>query len=414
MKSGWQIGSVFGIPLLLNSSWFFILALFTLHFGSSWQRQDWGMGAAWIAGFAMALLLFVSVLLHELGHSLVARSQGITVTSITLFLLGGVASIDQESKTPGQAFQVAIAGPAVSFGLCLLLTLIHLIFPLAAPIATVVDTLAGINLVLALFNMIPGLPLDGGQVLKAAIWKITGSRIQGVRWAAQAGQLLGWTAIASGISFYFTSSLSPGWLWIALLGWFGVRNASAYRRVTDLQAVLLRLRANAVMSHDFRVVDASLTVNDFADKYLADQGLAKQDLSGSDLLKATPDVTYFAAAAGRYRGLVTMQEVQQCCRQGQNQTIQDFVRPLSEIPTVEELTPLTQVIAQMEAQALRSIPVLSPAGSVSGVIDRSDIVRAVAQELKVPVANTIIQRIKAEGTYPPGLPLDAIAKAFSE
>ncbi|HHP7243914.1 MAG TPA: site-2 protease family protein, partial [Elainellaceae cyanobacterium] len=125
MQSGWRIGSIFGIPLYLDSSWFFILALFTLGYGSAWQSEGWGTLTTWAAGFVMTLLLFGSVLLHELGHSLIALSQGINVTSITLFLFGGVASIDQESKTPGQAFQVAIAGPAVSLGLFIILTLAY-------------------------------------------------------------------------------------------------------------------------------------------------------------------------------------------------------------------------------------------------------------------------------------------------
>jgi Zn-dependent protease/CBS domain-containing protein len=403
MKSGWRIGTIFGIPLLLNGSWFFILALFTLHFGSSWQRFNWGGNAAWIAGFAMALLLFVSVLLHELGHSLVARSQGITVNSITLFLFGGVASIDQESKTPGQAFQVAIAGPTVSFGLCLLLTLIRVLLPLAAPVAMVVETLAAINLVLALFNMIPGLPLDGGQVLKAAIWKATGSRLQGVRWAARVGLALGWAAIVTGILFYLASSLSAaGGLWIALLGWFGVRNASGYQRLTDLQEALMHLTAAAAMTHNFRVVDANLTLDEFTQRYLLQADFH------------TSTAAYFATADGRYRGRVAIEALTEQTRSQRQQTVQTLVQPLSDIPTVQEVTPLTQVIEQLEAQQHQDITVLSPAGSVAGMIDRGDIVRAVAQRLKVPVSEAMIARIKAEGAYPTGLPLPTIAKTAVE
>jgi Zn-dependent protease len=112
MQNNWKIGSLFGIPLFLDPLWFVILGLTTLNFGFAYQQ--WGTVAGWSAGLIMALLLFTSVLLHELGHSLVAQSQGIRVNSITLFLFGGVAAIEEESKTPGEAFQVAIAGPAVS------------------------------------------------------------------------------------------------------------------------------------------------------------------------------------------------------------------------------------------------------------------------------------------------------------
>jgi len=122
MQSGWRIGAILGIPLFIDSSWFIILFLVTVSYGldPGWQ-QAWGI-LAWGMGLALALLLFGSVLLHELGHSMAAKLQGIDVNSITLFLFGGIASIDKESKTPGDAFKVAIAGPLVSFLLFVLLT----------------------------------------------------------------------------------------------------------------------------------------------------------------------------------------------------------------------------------------------------------------------------------------------------
>lgn len=401
MQSGWRVGSVFGIPLLLDPSWFFILGLATLSYGSYWQQEDWGTGLAWIAGFAMAVLLFTSVLLHELGHSLVARSQGIKVNSITLFLFGGIASIDQESKTPGQAFQVAIAGPSVSFGLFLLMMALRIILPLPAPVVAIVTNLADINFVLALFNMIPGLPLDGGQVLKAAIWKATGSRLKGVRWAARVGQSLGWTAIILGMSGYLTS-FNFNYLWLALLGWFGVRNATAYTQVTNLQEALMKLDAAAAMTREFRVVDAKMTLRQFADEYL--------------LNESTPEpVVYYAASEGRYRGLVAAEDLREVERSlWETQTLNDIVHPLTEIPSVRENTPLTDVINQMEAATIRRITVLSPAGAVSGVIDRGDIVRALAQKLNIPIPDSLIRQIKEEGAYPAGLQIQALAKSAQD
>jgi Zn-dependent protease/CBS domain-containing protein len=401
MKTGWRIGSIFGIPLLLDTSWFYILALVTfLYGGVIWQSENWGSTVAWIAGFAMALLLFGSVLLHELGHSLVARSQGITVNSITLFLFGGIASIDEESKTPGQAFQVAIAGPAVSFILFLVLMPLSMVLTFSAPSAAILQELARINLVLAIFNMIPGLPLDGGQVLKAAVWKLTGSRLKGVRWAARIGQGLGWTAIILGLMAFLTSS-SLGFLWIVLLGWFGVRNATAYTRVTDLQEALLQLNAAAAMTHDYRVVKADLTVREFTDKYLLlEEGL-------------TP--AFYAESDGRYRGMVGVDELRDMERSEWDvKRLEAIVKPLSEIPSVVESTSLIQVISALEEQALRRITVLSPAGAIAGVIDRGDIVRSVAEKMKIPVPEALIKRIKEEGVYPPGLQLQALAKSVAD
>ncbi len=398
MQTNWKIGSLFGIPLFLDPLWFVILGLATLNFGVAYQAL--GIFLAWSAGVVMALLLFGSVLLHELGHSLVARSQGIKVNSITLFLFGGIAAIEEESKTPGKAFQVAIAGPAVSIALFLVFLLLANIMPDTSPAYMMVSDLARINLVLALFNLIPGLPLDGGQVLKAALWKATGNRFQSVRLAAKAGQILGYGAIALGLVVdYMTGELVTG-LWIALLGWFGVRNASSYERVTILQETLLQLVAANAMTRDFRLVDADQALRSFADLYL--------------LESASPQV-YFAESDGRYRGIVDIEDLRLVERsQWETQTLQSIVHALTEIPTVTESTSLAVVINKLENEHLPRITVLSPAGSVAGVIDRGDIVQAVAQKLNWRITDAEIKRIKEEGSYPPSLQLGAIAKSTTQ
>jgi Zn-dependent protease/CBS domain-containing protein len=397
MQTNWKIGSLFGIPLFLDPLWFVILGLATLNFGVAYQA--WGTVLAWSSGVVMALLLFGSVLLHELGHSLVARSQGIKVNSITLFLFGGIASIEEESKTPGKAFQVAIAGPAVSVALFFLLKLLGDFLPQNSPASMMVGDLARINLVLALFNLIPGLPLDGGQVLKAALWKVSGDRFQAVRWAAKAGQILGYGAIALGIAVdYFTGELVTG-LWIALLGWFGIRNATSYDRITTLQESLLNVVASDAMTRDFRVVDANQTLRSFADSYLLD---------------TTAPQVYFAESDGRYRGMVSIDDLRLVERsQWEALTLQSIVHPLTEIPTVAESTAIVEVIKKLENEQLPRITVLSPAGAVSGVIDRGDIIRALAQKLNLRITEAEIKRVKEEGSYPPGLQLGVIAKSIT-
>ncbi|BAY40840.1 peptidase M50 [Nostoc sp. NIES-2111] len=395
MQTNWKIGSLFGIPLFLDPLWFVILGLATLNFGVAYQ--EWGSVTAWSAGLIMALLLFGSVLLHELGHSLAARSQGIKVNSITLFLFGGIAAIEEESKTPGKAFQVAIAGPLVSIGLFLLLRIASSVIPDTSPVSMMVDDLARINLVVALFNLIPGLPLDGGQVLKAALWKITGDRFQAVHWAAKAGQILGYSAIALGFAVdFFTRELVTG-LWIALLGWFAVRNANTYDRVTTLQETLLKVTAADAMTRDFRVIDADQTLRSFADTYL---------------LAATPEI-YFAASDGRYRGMVAIEDLRLVERSvWETQTLHSIAHPLTEIPSVTESTAIAEVIKKLENEQLPRITVLTPAGAVAGIIDRGDIVKALAQKLDLQVTDAEIKRIKEEGNYPPGLQLGVIAKSI--
>ena len=399
MQSGWRVGSILGIPLFIDRSWFIILVLITLANGlnPAWQR-DWG-DLAWVMGFAMALLLFGSVLLHELGHSIAAKLQGIGVNSITLFLFGGIASIDRESKTPGNAFKVAIAGPLVSFGLFLLLLGFVQVSTLPAPISLVLFNVAYINLVLTLFNLIPGLPLDGGQVLKALVWKVTNSRIQGIRWAARSGQILGWLAIALGLGMILFNQDYSG-LWIAAIGWFALRNAAAYQQVTNLQEAMLALTAADAMMRDFRVVDAATSLRSFAEAYLLEDHHPPQ---------------YFAASEGRYRGLVSIEAIRTIERgQWDQRTLQDIAQPLLTIPSVRENTSLIEAIAKLEDLAQPSLTVLTPADAVAGVLDRGDIVRAIAERLGMGVAPAMIQRIKEEGEYPPGLQLAAIARSVAD
>lgn len=399
MQGSWRIGSLFGIPLFLDPSWFFILAFVTI-INALDLYPTFGSVLAGSAGLGMALLLFASVVLHELGHSLTARSQGIKVNSITLFIFGGVASIDQESKTPGEAFQVAIAGPAVSLTLFGLFYLLSQVLPSSHVGQVLTLDLARINLVLALFNLIPGLPLDGGQVLKAAVWKLTGNRFQGVRWAATSGKTLGGSAIALGLVLVLLTG-QWGAIWLTLIGGFIFRNASAYDRLTTLQEALLQLVALDAMTHDFRVVDANQTLRSFADEYIL-----------ADIQTPMP---YYAAAHGRYRGLVAIEDLHFVERsRWESQTLESIVRPLSEIATVEEKTPLVEVIKSLEASHINRLTVLSPAGTVAGVVDRGDIVRAVATKLKLPITEAEIKRIKAEGSYPQGLQLPAIAQATSD
>lgn len=308
-----------------------------------------------------------------------------------------MAAIEEESKTPGQAFQVAIAGPAVSVILFFLLRLGSSLIPDSNPLNEMTGDLSRINLVVALFNLIPGLPLDGGQVLKAALWKVTGDRFQAVHWAAKAGQILGYCAIALGFAIdFFTREFITG-LWMVLIGWFAVRNAKSYDRVTTLQETLLKLVAADGMTRNFRVVDANQTLREFADLYL---------------LETTTSQVYFAAADGRYRGLVKINDLRTTQRsEWETQTLQTIVHPLTTIPTVIESASLAEVIRKLETEQLSQITVLSPADAVAGVIDRGDIVQALAQKLNLPITAAEIKRIKEEGSFPPGLQLGVIAKS---
>ena len=397
MQKNWQIGLLFGIPLFIDPSWFFIL-LFVTAINAGDLDPTFRSVVAWGAGLVMALLLFGSVLLHELGHSLVARSQGIKVNSITLFIFGGIAAIDRESKTPGQAFQVAIAGPVVSLILSGLFYLLTQTIANSGLAYTVSSDIATINLVLALFNLIPGLPLDGGQVLKAAVWKITGNRFAGIHWAARVGKFIGGFAIALGLLLVLkTGDITA--IWLTLIGSFVMRNADAYDQLTKLQETLLELVASDAMTRDYRVVDGTMSLRDFADQYiLADN--------------PTP-IPYYAAAHGRYQGLISIEDLQIIERSHwETDRLETIVHSISEIPTVIEKTNLAEVIKKLESLQIKRLTVLSPADAIAGVIDRGDIVRAIATKLNLAISETEIKRIKMEGTYPVGFQLGAIVRGM--
>ncbi|MBE9061566.1 site-2 protease family protein [cf. Phormidesmis sp. LEGE 11477] len=401
MQTGWRVGSLFNIPLFIDNSWFFIVLFITLSQGGDPNRIELlGVGGAWAVGFIYAMLLFGSVLLHELGHSLVAQSQGITVNSIKLFLFGGVASIERESKTPGGAFKVAAAGPAVSIALFVLLTLLGNAGSLPPVANGLVREVAQVNLVLALFNLLPGLPLDGGQIFKAAVWKATNSRTTGVRWAAKSGQVVGWSGLLLGaIAFFSTGSLFAA-LWPVLIGLFILRNAGAYNRMNTLQEELAKLKTGDAAIRDFRVLDANMSLRQFADEYLLED-------------KTAP--VYFASSDGRYRGMVTVEDLRQVERsEWEYRNLHSIARPLLEIPHVDENTPLTEAIQTLEDKQISRLTVLTPADAVAGTLDRGDIVRAVARALKLPITEPIIAKIKQDGVYPAGLQLGAIVQSIEK
>lgn len=396
MQAAWRIGSLFGIPLFLDYSWLVILALATLFNGLDYQA--WGPVLSWTVGLAMALLLFTSVLFHELAHSLVALSHGIKVQSIALSLFGGMTALEEDSKTPGQAFQVAIAGPAVNMTLFLLLGLLAEAQPASSLLRLVLGQMATLNLLFAAINLIPGLPLDGGMILKAVIWKLTGSRFVATYWAGRAGQVLGAVAIALAlVPIFLKGKLMSGGIWTGAIGWFIFQSATACIRTNKIQEVLINIPAAKAMTREFRLVDANWTLRQFAEEYL---------------LTTSPFAVYVASSEGRDRGLVSIEDVRFIERsQWERQTLHNILQPLSKVVTVKETTNLVDVINSMEFHQLRRILVLSPVGGVAGVIDRGDIVRVVAKQLKNQISDAEIKRVKQEGFYPPGLPLNAIAKA---
>ncbi len=354
MQGGIRIGSLLGIPFFLNPSWFLVLALVTWSYGSGLAEAFPELSglATSLLGLLTALLLFSSVLAHELGHSWVAQQQGITVKSITLFLFGGLASLEKESETPAGAFWVAIAGPLVSITIFLGLSLATAVVPVAGPLAAILGLLTYINLVLALFNLIPGLPLDGGNILKAVVWKITGKPYKGLAFASRMGQLLGWTAVVLGVLSVLGLS-QVGSLWTLLIGWFLLQNAGRTAQSAEIQGQLSGLTAVDALVPDPALVNASLSLRDLADQAI---------VSSTQQFWVLDD-------AGHCIGTVDTEALRAVATQDwTSRTVASIVQALDRTVAIATTESLWSVVQTLDQKRQKELVVMTEDGKFVGVL----------------------------------------------
>jgi Zn-dependent protease/CBS domain-containing protein len=366
-----RAGKLFGIPFYIHPSWFLVLGLVTLSYGSGLATQFPGLGGplAWVLGLGTALLLFASVLAHELGHSFVAIRQGIDVKSITLFLFGGLASLEKESKTPAEAFWVAIAGPAVSLLLFGLLTAISLSTPISGPLAAILGVLAYINLALALFNLIPGLPLDGGNILKALVWQITGNPYKGVVFASRVGQFFGWLAVASGLLPLILFG-SFGNFWNLLIGWFLLQNAGRAAQSATVQEKLQGLTAADAITQDSPVVPAQLSLRDFADQNILSQNKWRK------FLVTDPE--------GQLIGAIALDSLRTIPTSRWSETqVKDLMEPIDQAIVLQSDQPLLEAIMLLEQKQRSALPVVNRHGVLMGLLEKGSILRLLQNQVQV-------------------------------
>jgi Zn-dependent protease len=359
MNNNIRVGNLFGIPFYVNPSWFLVLALVTWVYGSQLQGFPQLVGfAPWLLGLASALLLFSSVLAHELGHSFVAIQQGINVNSITLFIFGGLASLEEDSKSPGDAFLVAIAGPVVSLILFGIFTVINVTVPLSPPLSAVIGLLGTVNLILALFNMIPGLPLDGGNVLKSIVWKITGNQYRGIFIASVVGQFIGWIAIGLGVFSVFGIT-EFGSLWTALIGFFLLQNAGRSAQSANLQDKLSRFTAEDAVSENSPVVSADLNLREFVNEYI----IGKQEWS--KFLVTDEE--------GKLIGQLNVDDLKLISTSEWTETtVRELTKP-QEVTSVKPKQSLLEVVMMFEKNKQSEVAVIGENGVVFGLVEKSQI-----------------------------------------
>lgn len=374
MNGSIRIGNLFGIPLYVHPSWFLVLGLMTFWYGGYLANLFPGLMALLplLLGLVSALLLFASVLAHELGHSLVAIRQGIEVKSITLFLFGGLASLEKESKTPAEAFWVAIAGPAVSLVLFGLLRVLSVGIGSLGPLSVIIDLVATINLVLALFNLIPGLPLDGGNILKSLVWKITSNPYKGVVFASRVGQLVG----CVGISFGLIPLLLLGRfdnIWLALMGWFLLRNAGMSAQSATIQNQLNGLTAEDAVIPNSPIVIADLSLREFANEYI---------------IGKNPWRKFFVTdQEGQLLGEIAVDEMRMIpTSDWTNTPIRQLMQPVDLATTVQSDQSLLEVVTLLEAGKLTQLPVIRNNGVLVGLLEKASIVRLLEQKAQTKMA----------------------------
>jgi Zn-dependent protease len=269
---GIRIGRILGIPIYIDLSWIIIFGLITYLISNQFAQLNpqWTITQLGILGAATSLLFFGSVLFHELSHSVVAQHYKIRVLSITLFLFGGLARIGKEPSKAIQEFNIAIAGPLASAFLAGVFFLSTLVFPDSKIVAAVSTYLWQTNLALAVFNMLPGFPLDGGRIFRAIVWGTTKDFVRATRVAGASGKLIAYGMIVLGLWLAFGFRGSGRWegIWLAVIGWFLLNAAQASVAQVTIRETLNGLRASDVMSHEVPAIPANLNLDEYSNEVL--------------------------------------------------------------------------------------------------------------------------------------------------
>ena len=360
MKSSFHLGKIFGIPLRLHYTWFFIFVLMTASLVAYlptsepyilWQRI--------VLGVTASLLLFVSIIAHELAHSLVALKNGIPVKGITLFVFGGVSQIAKEASRPNTEMLIAIVGPLASVAIAGIF--LGASFLLSEPLATVAQWLAFVNGLMAIFNLIPGFPLDGGRVLRSIVWLRTGNYMRGTRIATSSGRVIGYVFVVGGITFMFITGEWIGGLWLAFIGWFLETAATiSYRQASFHDA----LRGSTVQ--DIMIEDRYLLLA-VAPRELSLERLAQ------DYILRTGRRSFMVAADGNLEGIITLHDVKKVSRDRWSATsVGDIMIPRHKLRTAYPDQDALGLLEQMDEGNINEVPVIK-GDKIIGMVTRDNL-----------------------------------------
>jgi len=383
MRSGFRLGRIFGINIYIDWSWFliFFLVIWNLATVFGQLHPAWGTALNWGIAVAAAILFFASVLAHELAHSLVARAQGLPVRNITLFLFGGVSNIQREPPSPGAEFLMAVVGPLTSVVLGVLfiwaarvnagsLLGTAVTNPLRAvarldPLTTLLLWLGPINIILGIFNLIPGFPLDGGRVLRSILWAATNNLRQATRWASYVGEAIAWLMIIAGIAMVFGVQIPVlgtgivSGLWLAFIGWF-LYNAAvqSYQQVV-VQDMLEGVPVSRVMRANVPTVPPNIPISSLVYHYIM----------------GTDERGFPVLEGDQVTGLVTLEDVRKVPREDwDTTTVGQIMTPADQLEMVTPREDAADALSKLMQRDVRQIPVMQN-GHLIGMVRRRDIVR---------------------------------------
>jgi Zn-dependent protease/CBS domain-containing protein len=381
-NNGIRIAKLFGIKIRIDWSWLLILLLVVWNLSAAFSQMhpDWGLPLTISIAVSAALLFFLSVLLHELAHSLVAKAQGIPVDSITLFLFGGVANIREEPKSPGNEFVMAILGPVTSLVIGFILLLIASIglprqqilqaqpmetLQQFTPLRTIAFWLGSINVVLGLFNLIPGFPLDGGRVLRSILWALTQNLRKATRWAAYVGQVIAWGLIISGIAMifgmrlpFFGEGLVNG-VWLIFIGWFLNNAASSSYQQLMVRNFLVDVPVKRMTKRNPPTVPGDITVDVLIDDYIMQ----------------TDDHAFPVMDGDRLVGIVSLEDIRRLPGELRSQRlVSEIMTPRSEIKTIPPDGDAFDALMTISRNSVRQLVVMD-GDEMFGLVRRTDIIR---------------------------------------
>ncbi len=363
MPGAFRLGKLAGVDIYVNYSWLIILVLLTVSTAIGWfpaTYPGYSFGIYLLLGLIAALLFLLSVLLHELAHSLVARARGLTVKSIVLYVFGGISNIEQEPKGPGVEFQMAFVGPLTNILLGLLCYLLFLPFRgNHSATAAVLSYLAISNFLLGILNLVPGFPLDGGRVLRSIVWRVTGDPNRATRVTTIVGMVIAYIFIFIGIWLFFAGDTLDG-IWLGFIGWFLLSAAQSARAQSTLETTFQGVTVEQVMSRNPMTVPSNISLQKLVDDYFLPQGLRSALVMQGDQLG----------------GLITLSDIRHVPREEWGKTPVGFA--MVSIDKLHVVTPqqsLRDVLPLMSGQDINQLPVVED-GRLVGVLSRDAIIRA--------------------------------------